>query len=1437
MKTKRKIWLLIFIIALSAMASVGNNLFPMRFKADIFQYQEHNSAPSDGEIEVFIPDTFNAFPGQSGQIFLGVNKDFLDIVGFAFSISWNSEYLEFLKPGSGVEGTVLAEKGFYTEINSQVSGKINVIAASGGEGIDLKKGNNFFNIAFKVKDNVALQTEVPLKIDNISFVNGQSLTEIKVSKVQNGKINIKNEGIFRVVDINNLSSSSLEIVFSDYVKEGFAKSDFTFYQENNNSYIEANNIIQDDTIISSENGKKIIFTNLASQNVNAKYFIKLSNNITGHSEGKLSEGFNFAFFTGFDDQSAEIDNSFTIQSLEVKSKTEIVINFTQEVGSGAEDPRNFEIFDDQKNNLTVSEVIKNGSALTLKTATQTADKLYFLIVNPEKINNNVNQKIGPKNVQGFFGYLEQDLAVNQVEPAEVIMGFGGNINLKGNNFSASCEAFLNNKKVNFNFLTENTAYISGLGNFTDGSYNLMLKKAGQTMELKNALIISKVKSNLEILEQNVSDIPKVSNQNGSVRIWIAVKDPLGNDNIDKVTADLSEFASRDAAALLTPAENDEVGGARLFFRDVIVPVTIPTSTTPKEIKLTAVNKNNITSSGIFKIMVTKDLIGGIPPEIVKAYANPEIVSSNSDEKLSFHVVVRDSDGADNIAKVILDLGKIGLGIKKMQTPDDAYSSVENLRDCTESDYIKGQWNESSCTTTGKRTRSINLKSGVECRENSTTKPLTEEACVNTTSFLNDWLNIARANSQIGEGVGNTAWYEVSNLQLPDSVDEGVYELPLTVIDKDNEEATSVIKITVQENDQSDRPHIDKDDIHGSPHKSGTYNDCEETFRLHVKATDPNGAEDLPENAVIANLMEMGMGTVALKKDYVEGKGAWFSSEELNACDVTPGYRRISFTVTDSKGNFYTQKNFEFKVEDKAEKESIDNKKKNAFSINMEKSFITGVPVNDEKTKITFYVLIEKTYAETVVNSVRLNLGNIAEYRPDNYTTPNNVNNTTNNLINYDLKKGFFNKAFAVDNAIIPTDDAPVEDTADQNPLDDDLYESSSNRIVEMKTVKSHSSNIKEEWFMLGDIVILKSTKADANNAHLIKITATAGDNVQEADFSLLVSDSVLPQVNQNLPFLQNAVAVEKRSVEILFSQAIEADKITKDVFRIVESEDRSQIFAIHSLKVHENGQIVTINLKNSLDEDTYYTIIANSSKIGLAADKVNNNKIEFKGFQKKKLAGSPDITRVKAKSINEVEVTFSQPIKYSTIKSDGSNFEIFETGGGANFLEIKQVKFTSDNQKITLSTANQKPAVKYHLKVTEITNALGQIFVTSERSATFSGFQSEDRKRSIFKRMDINDDGEIGFPEFSLLSSFYGQALQDNGKIFDNNDNNEIDFDDFTWFSSKFGKKVEDLIKEENDNNEDSSDDEEDNDHAAGDDDINGGDAPAPFDIDGFVLR
>jgi uncharacterized repeat protein (TIGR01451 family) len=1238
--------------------------------------------------------------------------------------------------------------------------------------------------------------------------------EIAQTAPRVSRVEATDEGVVINLDRNVFASSATagKCTTQSGITQGVCDI-YSIYQVNDNGIIIGNNLIDENVKAEISKDYKTITLKNITTFPSKKYLLEVRKDTIKdyESEKSVTNFYNKKVFLG--KNSFFNESNFAIENIEVKDKTSLVVTFTEEPNDSSVTPLNIKIVsyeNGEEKKLTITNTTKQGSKVFIKTYSQQANKSYFLKVDPNEFKNTNGILINSKNSKGFLGYDEKLTIIQSVSPNSFINAEDTEVEITVENLIENSIVKLNSTTLEIIEQTENKIKAVVPETFESGVYTLsVVDPLGNKTDMKNAVAILEKVKHLEVLSDESYASPyKVSNKYGKTRLWVRIQDPLGIDDIAKLTADLRpingepgvEFVQGTQGSTPENSSANVVDNKKWFYLDITIPPTISTQSEPTKIDVIAENKSGIKANGTVEFMITKDLTSSIPPEVASAYSYPTQISPGEQTPLTFYVEVTDDDGADDIAKVILDLGQIGLGTKVMRTVDDMYENLDSQAACTAGDYVVGNWSECS---NEKRTRSVELKSGVDCDEGSGVRPPNEEACnlrsctssdyeagewsscnnskqtrsyslkegVNcqgdyakpnndtrnceTSFFMNIFVPTAHASTV----VGNSVWFEEKGLLVPSNVKPGTYELPVIVIDKSGEETRSKISVKIQKN-AGGVPTIDKDDIYAVP-RNGVANDGVSTFTLNIKVKDPNGPEDI--ESVSANLMELGMPPISLNRTVEEGGGVWFSSEPLTVDRaITPGHREIEFTVTDKQGNYYSYDNFKFHVSDGA----LAGDKPIIYT---DKNYMSPKSIpNDGETRSTLYIFVEEGDAE--IESVIVNLGNIAH-------KVKGTNNEKSSSLNIFAPK---------DSEKPSSTETADKDLEKQNEAAPSLEQ----KIITL--TPSVKEGAKGRWYFATDIVAEKTT-APSSEPYLFPITATdVNGNSSEENFEFYVTDGFVSKDRSPLPYIKNTRATSERNVEILFSKPLDTSKIKSNVFKVVDYENISERLPIRKIKVSADGRIVNLET-NFMQEDTRYTLIVDSEALGIKDVQGTNNQINFETFDEEEFKGDATIKNVSPISENEIKIEFSHPIKYSSLDESGKNFQIIQQDK-KKALKVKSAIIGKEDISIILYTEGQVPNRDYYVFQRDLEVIGGAKLKT--RSKSFKGYNPPVDEAGLFAQSDFNGDNKIDFLDFTLFSSVYGKTADDEIDVMDLNKDGKIDFTDFTIFAQTFNQQGQDKEKE-----------------------------------------
>lgn len=998
---------------------------------------------------------------------------------------------------------------------------------------------------------------------------------------------------------------------------------------------------------------------------------------------------------------------FSIESVESLGIDTIRATFSEDLGNFDVTPLFAEIWTmdalGSEKKLRILSAKKEGNSITFTTDAQSSNALYYLLFpNRSKVLSIAEEVLGVPNSSGFLGYSENRMRITTVKPNVVNIGEESEITLSGVHFVKNMTVRLGNRTFSANWKNEKEATILLPDDLDLDVYDVIaIAPNGTESRLPNALLV--VDPDIEarfvpkiLSEESYANPYRVPNDGViSTTLWVRVEDPRGVSDIDQVTADLRSVGG---AAVKKFELVDFVDEKAWYSLEITVPSTVSTSTEPTEIPVTVQNKSGQIGYGTVSLIVSKNIDSGIPPEIVSATASPESVAPGSPTEVTFQTEIYDEDGGGNITRIVLDASEIGLGIVVLPIVPE----VEEDRNCVRSDYIVGDWG--ACDDDDLQRRSVELKPGVECIE-SGTKPDSERDCVLEESFLPEWLRFSPHKEIFAElffptahaetVYGNRSWFMSEPKKIPSWVLEGVYDLPLTILDREGEEVKGSIRITITR-DALSSPEIDKDDIYISP-KATIPNDDKTTFRIFAKATDPNGAGDIV--SVSVGLADIGLPPTELTKGQTEGTGAWYSTEELTIPrSVIPGYRNLTVVATDTEGNTGEEdvRMLITTPEESGDGPIVDTD----LAYTNPRSFR-----NNQEEQGTIYVFVEE--GDAPVAHVTANLGTILQYVDPKSDSEERSNATeTSSQTTGILPFSLFERASA-------------ETTGDEEEpcISNDTFAC---------FIPSVTEGARGQWYYLPNLIVREKVAA-SQNPYFISVVATDTDGRRtEMEMPIFVNDGILPLSDSDLPHLVSAVATGRKEVQAYFSSALDPKKLRREAFRIVFADNISESLPIREVNITSDRQTVILET-NAMNAGDRFTLTADAETLGLRERQVTDNQADFLGYDEENEAKKPfEISYAKAISPNSVQVVFRKDIRFSTLKTDGSNFQILVNNDDEG-LPVRGAQLSTNAKTVILSTGLQEMGKTYVIKAEDLLDFSGKSFRKGGDVAVFSAYNEAQR--------------------------------------------------------------------------------------------------------------
>lgn len=1319
--------------------------------------------------------------------------------------------------------------------------------------------NNEYQLKLKTTSQNGYSGSMWLSISNTSEIHdlvSQNGENLSLNIFSFTPYNLKTNAP-KVEKVLAKKSDKVEVYFDKPVL-GSSIASWVFNITENNKII---NIVDPRSYFSISNDHKIITLSNVKTKANKQYKLQISpGEIRGNDElntpletvGNLGSFFGQgSFFTTWD---------FGLESVETISSSQIKLIFSEEISNDEVVPTNFMILTrdsaefSKKLKIIKSEKIDKNIVI-LDTEEQIAGKSYFVLVDPKNIKSTANEILGVPSSRGFLGFTQNKMRVISIEPEQVSLGKETELIINGVNFPDDSLVRINDINLNIIEKTSDKIKVVIPSNIKDDFYDVVVySKYGIETVLNSALAVIdeefEEKNKPKIIEEESYANPYKIPNDGSIAstLWVLVEDIRGVSDIEKVTADLRIIGGNAVKKLELHKFDDNSSGFvdnKAWYKlEVTVPSNIPTSEEPVKIPITVENKTGRKGYGYVSIAISRDLDQSILPEITMAKASPEKISPDDNNiDISFLVEVQDKDGAENIAHVILDGSSIGIGLQIMKQ----VSGIAESRECRQSDYIVSEWSE--CKNS-RKTRTVTLKNDVICSGGNmpeSSMSCEDRLCVNddwvagpwgpcingeqrrsydkkpdvncngdsakpqddtkscddeSSSIFGNFFNLTPKVKAEVAPFGNKTWFTVESSRIPDWIEEGNYNLPVTVIDREGGEVKSSIKLTIARN-ITGVPEINEDSVFVSPDEE-IPNDGTSEFQIFAKVQDPNGNDDI--ETVVADLSSMGLPPVNLQPGQKEGSSIWYSSQKLIAPKkLSFGLKPIKISVVDKSGN-NSEISFSIKIIDK--NETVKNP-----IIKINKSFTNPRAFkNDGKTTGVLYVFVEKGDSE--IKQVTANLGTVAKYIGSQDYSVDFETSTEENSQNENFSLfSYIPKAKAV--SIEGEEFSGSQQNSSRFIVDD--YKEEDVKISECKStdtfvclLPSINEGGNGRWYYIPNIVV-SDKLLPSDDPYFIDIVATdINGEKHEAEMGLFVTDGVLPKDNRDLPYLVDAISTDRNRVEVLFSSPLESKNIKSDAFKIVFFEDMDHFVPIRDVEVRADVRSIVLRT-NSMLSDKKMTLIADTEKLGLRSIQRTDNQINFDVFSLEEKEKPFVIESIFTETKNSLIIKFNKDLEFTKIINDGSSYEITEKGTNKQ-LSINSAYLGDDAKNIILSTETQRSGAKYILKASNVYDFSGGILAKGRNIVSFDGFKNPNEDYTeIMNSADFNKDGKIDFSDFSIFATAYGLETANipDSDYADLNNDGRIDFVDFSIFAQKYDVAKETNESDQNEQSQENQDEED----------------------------
>ena len=684
------------------------------------------------------------------------------------------------------------------------------------------------------------------------------------------------------------------------------------------------------------------------------------------------------------------------------------------------------------------------------TSPEEEEKFYRYQLIPQKFHALNNKTLGGKNAIIFKTTAVKNPEISRVEPARFTKGEASEILILGQNFPADVVVKTQDETLEVKSVSQDGTEIVALipEDIEVGSKTLTLSGGEKVFSKEDIFMVEAVEQKISVLsEKSYSSPIKVPNDDTTLfSLFAYIDNPDGLSNIEKVTVDMRPF---EGIAEVVMTAGEIVDGKQYFFvKDLKIPTTVATKNSAYVLNVTAKSKLGSVGKGTVSVVVTKDVHASIAPEIKNFTVSQTTVSpGDAENPLIFSSEISDVDGNDDIAKVVLDLTKLGLGVEFLEAKNT------------------------------------------------------------------------------GDSESKTWFFEKKDIVIPETVQDGTYEIKLAAIDKTGEESRKKIEIRVSRNADL-RPEISLEESYISPSSEILKG---QKFKIHIKVSDPSGSDDIA--SVSANLSALGLSPLSLTKGATEGRAQWFSSDELEIpANINFGEKKLTITASDKAGNFDTQKisvNIAEKTSTGFAPEVMSNK---GYS-----TPATAIP--DGKTPFSAYVFVEDKDKD--LSHVILQLGNYAKF---------------------------------------------VGETLPSETLTDGKTCLSTRTLLCLKPVLEESSG---QWFFVNNLIVPVGIASGSEPYNLNVIAVDKTGKIGKGIFKMYVGDSVSIQ-NREKPFFRFATPLSPEKLQLVVSSPLDTSHIKKEYFSIASAENSADTLEITSVSVSPDGKLITLYTRNQVASKPYF---------------------------------------------------------------------------------------------------------------------------------------------------------------------------------------------------------------------------------------------------------
>lgn len=1314
--------------------SENSALSPSQFSASIFNVSS-NASMQNHESDLMIPH-YAAEKNETGEIEIRANKNLGNIAGFSFALLFPENYLT--ANNINVSGTILQDKGFFVQKNVSESGKISVVGATGGSGVEIAAGDLLLKIEFTIEENTPLGSKIEISAERFSLISAD--LEEKIVTLSAGTLEfLKNSSAFlEIQKISAKETGILEIEFSEEISEA-ALSQFSFLPSNaKNSETEL--------IIS---GKKIEISGLDLV-PNTEYQVFISDRIKSNG-GKILptntviNGQNWAL--GFSFYPEHVLQTIAINTLKITGPQLATAYFTQKIPADI--------------TLTKEDISITSPSTEIEKITLDISREFVTIETKNENNDRDLTQIFPKPTVALSSDFQKKLqdetiqysleidSVESISPSHFSITFSEEIS-DDDLLALSGELNpLYGEKIQIQRLEKDAHTQTKIHVYTRPQeagkfhrYSIIPEKFhalnNKKLGGKNSIIFTTIQAE----NPEISRVEPVQFTQGE----ISELHILGK-NFSTIASEISVKTGEEELEIVSVSSNGE---------SLVVKIPADIETGSKTIILsqgaTILNKNDIFIVHAPEKTITIDS--------EKSYSSPLKVPNDNTTTYSLFALIDNPDGLANIEKVTVDMRPFEGIAEVVMTAGEVVNNKQYfvIEDLVIPTTVATKNSAYELQVTAKSrfgsvsvgnisvfvTKDINASVAPEIKNFSvsqstvspgdTENPLIFSAEIFDVDGNDDISKVIVDLTKLGLGVefleaknsgdseSKTWFFEKKDIVIPPTVSDGEYQIVLAAIDKTGEESRKTITIKVSRN-ANFRPEISLEESYISPSSEILKG---QKFKIHIKVSDPSGSEDI--ESVSANLSALGLSPISLTKGATEGRSQWFSSEELEIPEnINFGDKKITITASDTSGNFDSQK---LSVQ-------ISGKTSTGFApeVVTNRGYATpATAIPDGKTPFSAYIFVEDKDQD--VSHVILQLGNYAKF---------------------------------------------VGETLPSETLDEGKTCLSTRTLLCLKPILKEADG---QWFFVNNLIVPRGIESGSEPYNLNVIAVDKTGKIGKGFFKMLVGDSVSMQIHEK-PYFRFASPLSPEKIQMVISSALAPENIKQEYFTISSAENSQDTLNISEISVSPDGKLVTLFTENQIPGKPYFVQI-NTEKLGLRSQKQSDRIVEFSGYEIPSRTKSIKIIENKSTSPKTFILRFNQKMNVLSAR-EKQNIKIFELGK-KDQLDIISLEFLSP-EVLQVRTSEQTPGKTYEIYVNKFESTTGEKIQNSIRKVT-QGFTLSlaESLASLHHRADFNADKKVDFKDFTMFASVYGKTYQDASEAGDFNNDAIVDFSDFTLFSSRYGQ-------------------------------------------------